>query len=749
VTLLPHQLEPALAILDGARRVLIADDVGLGKTIQAGLISAELQRRYAAARVLVIAPASLHAQWTAELTERFHLDATSADRDRIDQIGAALPRGMNPWVQQSVWIASLDYLKQPHVLDALPLAPWDLVVIDEAHLACGPSDRHDAACLIAARARHVVLLTATPDSGRSRDRAALQRIGALAGVEDPLVVFRRTRRDLGWPASRRVRLHHVALSPAECRLLDALRDFEQAALRAAGPSNRDATLLLLSVFRKRALSTVAAFGISINRRLAYLRDDPTVAAWLQPSLDFEGGADDLSEDERAGLAVTLGLDAAHERTWLRRLKTLADLAASRESKVRRVMAIIGRTREAVIIFTEFRDSLEVVRSHVTRVTPAAAVHGGLSVSDQRREIERFLRGDVRVLIATDVASQGLNLQSRARWVVSLDLPWNPVRLEQRAGRVDRIGQTRSVHVTLLAARHAAEDALLSRLARRVLDAQRALPDGDLLRGALPDERHLRALFIAGLPLADDATDRAQAVEPLVHCRRWARPAARVVSIFQSRRRFLSAGPVGPAGPGGHGGLVGPAGPARPLRVSARRLPRLAGGPSGSLCVFSVPIIDRSGATIERHAVAVRIAAMEGNAGTAGVSRIQLDAAREAAARALDARARRVAHAARLRLERETTRERAAAGAVALGARDAGQAQPGLFDRRAARRQEEARALAEQLTAGLARRIESLTDGTVVSVGQPRIEIVVTDDGPRARRTTGGHVRPGAREDARR
>src|SRR6185295_11358151 len=120
VALLPYQLEPALAMLHGARRVLLADDVGLGKTIQAGIVISELVRRQSSCRVLVVCPAALVAQWRDELQQRFNVQARTADRDRLGALARAGIRGDNPWRQDGVWSASLDYLKQPHVLAALP-----------------------------------------------------------------------------------------------------------------------------------------------------------------------------------------------------------------------------------------------------------------------------------------------------------------------------------------------------------------------------------------------------------------------------------------------------------------------------------------------------------------------------------------------------------------------------------------------------------------------------------------------------
>ncbi|HUR20613.1 MAG TPA: SNF2-related protein, partial [Vicinamibacterales bacterium] len=161
-SLLAYQLEPALAMLAGKRRILIADDVGLGKTIQAALIVAETLCRRPDARILVVAPASLLSQWAGELHERFDISAQTADADSFTRLRYDRRYLSNPWQSPGVWLASPDYLKQPHVIEGMPRLPFDLVVIDEAHTMAGNSQRHSAIDALAGAARHVVMLTATP-----------------------------------------------------------------------------------------------------------------------------------------------------------------------------------------------------------------------------------------------------------------------------------------------------------------------------------------------------------------------------------------------------------------------------------------------------------------------------------------------------------------------------------------------------------------------------------------------------------
>jgi hypothetical protein len=280
---------------------------------------------------------------------------------------------------------------------------------------------------------------------------------------------------------------------------------------------------------------------------------------VQPQFDFGDGEGDVA------LTMTLGLPRERERAWLRRLGAAADAAMRTSRKLARLTALITRTREPLILFTEFRDTLEwVADALVRRHVAAAFVHGGLDPADLRRALEAFTAGRVRVLVATDVAAQGLNLQQRARWVVHVDVPWNPVRLEQRAGRVDRLGQRRAVHVTRLVldvdadldmhalvdtrTDHAAATPLdvttawrrRARAAVRVLERRRAL--ASRWRGPLPLGRPLAAPAVPGAVWTHDFGDR----ETCVQCGDALSAAAvaarrrRVARIVRQRARRLLA-----------------------------------------------------------------------------------------------------------------------------------------------------------------------------------------------------------------
>lgn len=660
VDILPFQLEASLAFIHGARRVLVADAVGLGKTIQAGLVVAEVVRRTIDPWVLVLVPGSLCDQWTAELSGRFHLDAALADAEALRRIAADAPRGESPW-RAGVWIASVDFLKQPHVFDGLPLRAWDLVVIDEAHDVAGLSDRHAACDALARRSRRVLLLTATPHNG---DRAAFDRLCRLGRwtaqtpSSDRLAILRRTPASLGWTSARRVRWHRVAPSASEAAALDALRAFEGAVLGAAGGFRRDAAVLLLSVFRKRALSTMAALAASLRRRTAWLDGSAALEddTWQQPRLEFgEMEGDALAPDDDRALAADVGLDRSRERAWLRRLTALAERAAADDSRIRRLARLLTRAREPVVVFTEFRDSLTAVVRRIERMGPVAVLHGGQSTAERRSALASYLDGRAAVLLATDVAGQGLNLQMRGRWVVNFDLPWNPARLAQRAGRVDRIGQTRPVHVTLLSTRHAAESELLRRLSARVLRAGNAL-DFEMDDARWPDEGSVGEAVIAGRSVEPG---QAPVIAADVTWRRHARWAAR--SIVRRRRwaaewrsRDEPTGrPMMTRRPGGRGGATA----------------------SAWMLVFATPIVDAGGTPLDTHLGACRVWTTGADAPASALG----DLIGPRAAWRAERRAARLQRWLEQRDRHAALRERALArelDAVRLGRLP----QPGLFDR---------------------------------------------------------------------
>jgi hypothetical protein len=160
IDLMAHQLEPALAVIRGiGLRLLLADEVGLGKTIQAGLVASELLVRRAIDRILILSPAGLREQWMQELVDRFAIDVTNVDGPTLRRLATTLPIGVNPWSTLAAAVASVDYVKRAEVLPAVAACAWDLVIVDEAHGVAGDSDRQVAVQALTSRAGYVLLLT--------------------------------------------------------------------------------------------------------------------------------------------------------------------------------------------------------------------------------------------------------------------------------------------------------------------------------------------------------------------------------------------------------------------------------------------------------------------------------------------------------------------------------------------------------------------------------------------------------------
>jgi len=506
---LPYQLSPALAVATGHSRVLLADEVGLGKTIQAGWIIADTLARLPDARILIVLPAGLKPQWRSELGTHFGIDAMSTDARWLRRTAVDLPGDVSPWSLPGVYLASLDFIKRAGTLRSLHHQLWDLLVIDEVHTAGSPTDRYGAVSLLAERSRSLVTISATPFSGDQRNLMSITGLGAAPGDPPPLM-FRRSREDVDALDRRRHRFGTVTICHSEQRLQRSLDRYTQRVWRHA-PGDIDAVRLAMTVLRKRALSSPIAVWRSLERRLHLLSN--TTPAPNQLTL-FDPDEDRLDDEEPLGVLAPPGMqDTGREQRWLRSLIDAARDAAREDSKLAFLRRLVRRLpQESAIVFTEYRDTL----AYLARSFPEALLlHGGLP-AEQRDSTRRQFNAAGGLLLATDAAAEGLNLHGRCRLVVNYELPWNPARLEQRIGRVDRIGQQRPVHALTLIARDTAEQLVLTRVVRRLHRIAATLGERDRLSAFL-NEAQIAGVVIGGLraeasPDADNAIPFARAVE---------------------------------------------------------------------------------------------------------------------------------------------------------------------------------------------------------------------------------------------
>lgn len=471
IQILPYQLEPVLAVRKGtAQRFLVADAVGMGKTIEAGLVLAELAHHSGAFRGLVVTPAGLRLQWQQELRDRFDLEATVADAEWLRTSTTRLPPGVNAWGLPGIVVTSIDFLRQPEVLAALEPLTWDVVVVDEAHLASAATDRRAAVDAVAARAERLMLLTATPHPGDPAAYRSLCDIGRHAG-EAPITLFARHRPPTVETPARRSVFRRVRLTAAEAHVHRLLAAYTAAvwAHTARSPDGEHGRLVT-TILRKRALSGPWSLGRSLARRLRVLRGRPLPPA-IQAGLPLDDPpATEEDEDPLERMTVPSLPDRRQELHWLEAIAEAARRASPTDSKERWLQRFVARVGEPILVFTEYRDTLERLAGRLAGCHRAVGVlHGGMERADRIRVIDAFNAGQL-LLVATDVAAEGLNLHRACRLIVHYELPWALGRLIQRAGRVDRLGQTRHVHEIALVAEDTAERLVLVPLARHALAA---------------------------------------------------------------------------------------------------------------------------------------------------------------------------------------------------------------------------------------------------------------------------------------
>jgi superfamily II DNA or RNA helicase len=484
-----YQLIPTIrAFQRPMQRILIADDVGLGKTVEAIVLMLELRARRRADRVLIICPAGLQDQWCDELVDKSGLDFELFDAQRVREVTQQHQRGENPWDVCRRIVTSIDYVKRPDIRRRLRDPRWDLVIIDEAHYLGESSTgnkvyrtaRSRFGQFIARQTESLVLLTATPHTGDPQSFYSL-----IALVDDKLVaspgemtrdrtapvVVRRYKKDIRDrvdPSRSRfpgIEVETVAVpfaNPEEAQLYRLVHRYTQRRWKRAGADS--AVGFAMTVIKKRLVSSRAALIATLEARRASLSDDaPDVDVKRGLLADYRAGVP-LSEEEtalaEARVVAAPPLDAedrARERKELDKLVAEARAVPGDDGKARCLLRELDRlvsgsatgTREKTIVFTEFRDTHEYLKWFLERNGYAgriATLTGGLSRGERTKAIKRFATPDMDVLLATDAASEGLNLQEHCRMLYHYELPWNPNRLEQRNGRVHRYGQHREVIV---------------------------------------------------------------------------------------------------------------------------------------------------------------------------------------------------------------------------------------------------------------------------------------------------------------
>jgi len=471
-----YQLVPLLMALKlDPVRLLIADDVGVGKTIEAGLILREFLDRGDADRLAVLCPPHLVDQWVTELDARFHIRAAAVTAASADRLQAGLPPSESLFSTHPYTVVSLDYIKAEKRRDYFLKFCPDLVVVDEAHTCAatgqGRHQRYELLkALAASKDRHLVLLTATPHSG---DEAAFfrllglldpdfERLAEAVGAERDKLRERlarhfvqRRRPDIAeWKEgklfpSRETTEKTYKLTGAWQKFFDDVLDWCASVVDSAGEDTNRARLSFfgtLAIMRCVASSPAAA-ALALRTRAAgdVADDEETLEARV-----FDGGSDELSQDDvepiiqSSDKALLKLIDEANRlsgeagdpklKVLTDHLKTLVDDGFS------------------PVVFCRFIASAHYLGRHLKDRFPGVTVDvvtGELASDERQEKVDALGEADRRLLIATDCLSEGINLQEHFDAVVHYDLSWNPTRHEQREGRVDRFGQPQPIVRTTL------------------------------------------------------------------------------------------------------------------------------------------------------------------------------------------------------------------------------------------------------------------------------------------------------------
>ena len=453
-----YQLDPALQALKQPRqRILIADAVGLGKTLEAGILVSELIRRGKGKRILVLALKSMLTQFQKEFWNRFTIPLTRLDSSGLQRVRNRIPSNHNPFYYYDKSIISIDTLKQDSEYRTyLEQAYWDIIIIDEAHNVADrgtSSMRARLAKLLATRSDTLIMLSATPHDGKARSFASLMNMLDPTAIADPDnysredfrnkgLVIRRFKKDIQNQVSqafreREVFRHYHDASEEEEAAYEALLDIRFT--RGGVHTEANANALLRVGLQKALFSSPAACLQSVENRVAILNRQATET----PSDDSEAEIEGLMTLHQQLTRIKPENYAKYQRL----LKLLRDRDTGWSAR---------KTDDRLVIFSERIETLRFLEAQLKKDlklkdNQVALLYGEMSDTDQQKIVEAFGKPEekVRLLLCSDVASEGINLHYLSHRLIHFDMPWSLMVFQQRNGRIDRYGQEQTPQIHFL------------------------------------------------------------------------------------------------------------------------------------------------------------------------------------------------------------------------------------------------------------------------------------------------------------
>lgn len=504
VSIEDFQLDPLVRAIDMARaNLLIADDVGLGKTIEAGLVIQELLLRHRARTVVVVCPASLQEKWRIEMLEKFGLEFKIVDTEYVKELRRARGIHANPWTSFPRLIVSVDWVKAGEPMrmlrDILPVRPsyprkFDILVVDEAHNVAPAGSAHYMLesqrtrfiRQIAPHFQHRLFLTATPHNGYTESFTSLlellddQRFSRNILPDDKQlsqVMIRRLKTDLvdkdGKPLypKRNLQALSIPFTTDEREIYKTLDTYCASREKTSRDSGAAGTRFVNTLLKKRLFSSPAAFASTLEKHYATLTSGKTkpVNDGMNDRILRKAilkAEEDYADDGQVEAAQTEAVEEAtkrsapltdEEKRLLSRMRDWAQKASHRtDSKAKAILDWIGTNLTTggqwndrrVILFTEYRTTHqwlhEILAANGYGGDRLSIIHGGMDQEEREKVKAAFQTNPkdaaVRILLATDAASEGIDLQNYCNCLVHIEIPYNPNVMEQRNGRIDRHGQ---------------------------------------------------------------------------------------------------------------------------------------------------------------------------------------------------------------------------------------------------------------------------------------------------------------------
>ena len=454
--LVPYQLDPAIQALKQPRqRILIADAVGLGKTLEAGILVTELIQRGRGKRILVLTLKSMMTQFQKEFWNRFTIPLTRLDSNGLQRVRGRIPGNHNPFYYYDKSIISIDTLKQDNEFkNYLEQAYWDIIVIDEVHNVADrgtSSQRAALAQLLATRSDTLIMLSATPHDGRARSFASLMNMLDPTAIADPDsyvkedfngkgLVVRRFKKDIRDQVDTefKERTVHSLRHPASQREETAYEQLLTIPFTYRGVFDPEKQGHLIRIGLQKALfSSPAACIVSVGERIKRLNEG-------------EEPTEDGHAEINALTSFKLTLENIDIQHW-RKYQEFLSLVQSKEFSWNK-----KNTEDRLVIFSERIETLRFMEEQLKqdlklKDDQITQLHGGLSDIEQQKIVEDFGKQEtkLRVLLCSDVASEGINLHYLSHRLIHFDLPWSLMVFQQRNGRVDRYGQTEEPHIYYL------------------------------------------------------------------------------------------------------------------------------------------------------------------------------------------------------------------------------------------------------------------------------------------------------------